>query len=488
MDVSEIGTMGKELTNFLGEFDDCFGRSEPRQHLRTYVGGQLSNLLRKSIEPMALEAGTPPRTLQRFLASVQWDEDRMVDRIQWMVARDHPHRQAIGVVDETGTPKKGTHTACVQRQWCGNTGKIDNCVVSVHIAYTAGDFHCLLDSDLYLPQAWADNPVRRKAAGIPEQAVYRKKVTMALEQIGRALRNGIRVAAWTFDEAYGRDRAFLDGLDALGQSYIGEVPSTFMGWSHRPQILHTPQPEEAHKRGPKRRYPRLARKALPAGAVRNLATYSPAFYKQKWKRFKIKSGEKGPVVWEVKHAPFFRKHGPSGLPGPTHTLLVARNVLDHDEVKYFVSNMVPGANGVSLRWMLWVAFSRWSVERCFEVAKRAMGMAHSETRSWPAIHRHFYISQLSLLFCSRIHQRLREKNDRQSVPDRRASSPSRRHLDLHTGFAAIGANETLPGNGRTHCLLPGTQSGCSHLPYKNKAPTTPRHGHQRRAVGVMHTR
>ena len=141
MDVSEIGTMGKELTNFLGEFDDCFGRSEPRQHLRTYVGGQLSNLLRKSIEPMALEAGTPPRTLQRFLASVQWDEDRMVDRIQWMVARDHPHRQAIGVVDETGTPKKGTHTACVQRQWCGNTGKIDNCVVSVHIAYKIGRAH-----------------------------------------------------------------------------------------------------------------------------------------------------------------------------------------------------------------------------------------------------------------------------------------------------------------------------------------------------------
>jgi len=487
MDVNEIANMGKELKVFLGEFDDCFGRSEPRQHLRTYVGGQLSDLLRKSIEPMALEAGTPPRTLQRFLASVQWDDDRMVERIQWMFSRDHPHRQAIGVVDETATPKKGTHTACVHRQWCGNTGKIDNCVVSVHIAYTAGDFHCLLDSDLYLPQAWADDPVRRNVVGIPEQVVYRKKTTIALDQISRALRNGIRVAAWTFDEWYGRDGAFLDGLDALGQSYIGEVPATFPGWSHRPQILHTAQPEETHKRGPKRRYPRLARKALPAGEVRNLATYSPVFHRHKWKRFKIKDGEKGPIVWEVKHAPFYRKHGPRGLPGATHTLIVARNVVNREEIKYFVSNMVPGADGVSLEWMLWVAFSRWPVERCFEVAKRDMGMDHFETRSWPAIHRHFYISQLSLLFCSRIHQRLREKNDRKSVSDRRTSSASRGRVDRHTGSAVFGANGALPGNGGPHCLPPGTQPACSHVPHKNKGSTTPWSGHQHRAIDVLRT-
>jgi SRSO17 transposase len=488
MDVKEIGKMGKELAKFLGEFDDCFGRSEPRQHLRTYVGGQLSNLRRKSIEPIALDTGVPPRTLQRFLASVQWDEERMVDRTQWIVARDHPHRQAVGVVDETGNPKKGIHTACVQRQWCGNTGKIDNCVVSVHIAYTAGDFQCLLDSDLYLPQAWADDPGRREAAGIPAEAVYRKKATIALDQIGRALGNGIRVAAWTFDEWYGRDSEFLDGLDALGQSYIGEVPSTFVGWSHQPRILQTPRPQEAHKRGRKRRYPRLARKALPASKVRDLATYSPKFHKQKWTQFKIKDGENGPVVWEVKHVPFYRKHGDTGLPGATHTLIVARNVLDHNEVKYFVSNMVPGTNGVSLRWMLWVAFSRWPVERCFELAKRDMGMDHFETRSWPAIHRHFYISQLSLLFCSRVHQRLRKKNDRQSVPDRGASSPRGEHLDRNARFAAVGPNETLPGNRRTDQVPPRTEPSCSYLPYKNKNSTTPQPGNQHRSVELLYTR
>jgi len=488
MDVHEIGNMGKELTKFLGQFDDCFGRSEPRQHLRTYVGGQLSSLRRKSVEPIALDTGVPPRTLQRFLASVQWDQERMVDRTQWIVARDHSHCQAIGVVDETGNPKKGIHTACVQRQWCGNRGKIENCVVSVHIAYTAGDFQCLLDSALYLPQAWADTPARREAAGIPAEAVYRKKTAIALDQIGRALGNGIRVAAWTFDEWYGRDGEFLDGLDALGQSYVGEVPATFVGWSHPPQILHAPQPQDARKRGLKRRSPRLARTASAPSKVRNLLTYSPEFHKQKWKRFKIKDGEQGPVVWEVKHAPFYRKHGQTGLPGATHTLMVARNVLNRNEVKYFVSNMVPGVNGVSLKWMLWVAFSRWPVERCFELAKRDMGMDHFETRSWPAIHRHFYISQLSLLFCSRVHQRLREKNDSPFVPDRRTGSPRRGHLDRNARSAAVGPNETLPRNGRTDRVLPETEPTCSYLPYKNKSSTTPQSGDQRRPVELVYTR
>jgi SRSO17 transposase len=152
MDAERIERLGVELTGFLDEFDDCFGRSEPRGHLRTYIGGQLSNLPRKSIEPMALATDTPPRTLQRFLESVQWDEARLRDRVQRIVARDHADPHAIGLVDETGNPKKGRHTAAVKRQWCGNTGKIDNCVVSVHTGYTAGDFQCLLDSDVYLPE------------------------------------------------------------------------------------------------------------------------------------------------------------------------------------------------------------------------------------------------------------------------------------------------------------------------------------------------
>jgi len=148
MEAHEIAVLGKELVKYLSEFRDCFGRSEPREHLREYVRGQVADLHRKSIEPIALLNGTPPRTLQRFLESVQWDEGRMRDRIQWIVARDHSHPQAIGIIDESGHPKKGRHTAAVHHQYCGNTGKQDNCVMSVHTSYVAGPFQCILDSDL----------------------------------------------------------------------------------------------------------------------------------------------------------------------------------------------------------------------------------------------------------------------------------------------------------------------------------------------------
>ena len=487
MDVKRIKNMGKELKTFLAEFDDCFARSESRERLRNYIGGQVSDLPRKSIEPIALAAGIPPRTLQCFLSSAQWDEHRMRDRIQWIVARDHAHPQAVGVVDGTGSPKKGTHTAGVQRQWCGNTGKIDNCVVSSHVSYTAGDFQCLLDSDLYLPKSWANDPARRKEVRIPDEIVYRKKTVIALEQIRRAMGNGIRVAAWTFDEEYGRDGEFLDGLDALGQSYIGEVPSSFTGWVREPRILHSPGPQDDHKRGRKRRYPRLARKALPASEVRNLLIYSRQFQKRKWKQFKIKDGEKGPVVWEVKHVEFYRKHGPDGLSGPSHSLVVARNVLNPDKVKYFVSNMVVKSGGVSLEWMLWVAFSRWPIERCFELAKRNLGMDHFETRSWCAIHRHLYISQLSLLFCSSVHCRLREKNSGDSVPDDRAGSPSRLRLGHRTSFTAAGTSDNIPTNRRADCLLSGTQSAVPYLSYETNASTPARHRHRSRSIDLVYT-
>ena len=168
---------------------------------------------------------------------------------------------------------------------------------------------------------------------------------------------------------------------------------------------------------------------MPACEVRNLAAYSSIFSKQKWQRFRIKDGEKGPVVWEVKVSKFYRKQGKKGLPRQAHTLIVARNVLDTKEVKYFLTNMSLTSPGVNLQRLLWVAFSRWPIERCFEIGKRELGMDHFEVRSWQGIYRHFYVSQLSQLFCARVHHDLREKKHQLLIPDRGTSSRGRMCLD-----------------------------------------------------------
>ena len=462
MDVNQIEGIGQELRAFLKEYQDCFVDGRSRRHLTTYMRGQMSDLPRKSIEPIALEFDVPVRTLQAFIALAEWDEQRMRDRAQQQVARDHADAEAIGVIDDSPHPKKGEKTACVQRQWCGRTGKIDNCVVGVHLSYVSGDFRVLLDSELFVPKEWAEDLPRRREAEIPDEVAYRPKTQIALAQLDRALGHGIRVAAWTADAWYGRDGEFHDGLETRGQSYVLEVPANFYGWVKAPRVLLKPLSGERIG-GRRKRYPRLAARQ-PASEVRDLVRYSRVFSSQKWRPFRVRDGEQGPIVMEVKCAAFYRKQE-HGLPSREHTLLAVRPVLRPAEIKYFVANMAvmkpgrppslsmvaprsalaaaaasPQGAGTgtpppraTLEWVLWVAFSRWPIEQCFERAKNELGLDHFEVRGWRSIHRHFYITQLTHLFCSRLHQRWREKNDEVVVPDGRAGA----HGGLCVGRRAI---------------------------------------------------
>ena len=164
MDAAWINRLEPQLDAYLDEFADCFGRSDTREHLPVYVRGQLSDLPRKSVEPIALAAEVPPRTLQQFLSLLDWDHDRLRQRLHGIVSRDHADRHAVGLIDETGCPKKGTKTPGVRRQYCGATGKIDNCVTTVHLGYAADDFHCLLDGVCTCPRS---GPTTGRGAGRP---------------------------------------------------------------------------------------------------------------------------------------------------------------------------------------------------------------------------------------------------------------------------------------------------------------------------------
>lgn len=167
MTYEQIAVMGQKLTSFLGRFADCFGRCEARELLRVYVKGQLSDLHRKNAEAIALRFGKAPRTLQRFLETIKWDEEKLRDQCQQMIAHEHAHLQAIGTVDESGTSKSGKATVGVGRQYNGNRGKVDNCVVGVHLGYSVPGFHCLLDSEVYLSKDWIADTARRKKATFP---------------------------------------------------------------------------------------------------------------------------------------------------------------------------------------------------------------------------------------------------------------------------------------------------------------------------------
>lgn len=246
--------------------------------------------------------------------------------------------------------------------------------------------------------------------------MFQTKPQIALDLVDRARGNGIRVKAWTFDELYGRDGQFLDGLDDRGEAFVGEVPPNFHLWLSKPVVLRK-QPQNQGKTGRRAKYPRLTRRPAPPCEVQNLARYSPGFREQKAQKYRLKDTCHGPEVWEIKWHTCWRKthtrgscrQRQSGLVSRQGTLIVARNVLT-GETKYFFSNRVPGRDGWTLRDLLCVAFGRWQVEACFREVKEELGWDHFECRGWRCIHRHLYVTILSGLFCARVRQQLSPSN------------------------------------------------------------------------------
>lgn len=406
MDADQISRLKPELIRYLKRYDQCFARRDTQAHFPVYIQGQLSDLPAKSCEPMALAAGMAPRTLQEFLAHYCWDEDRMRNQLQQIVAIEHAGPNSIGIIDETSDVKKGDKTPGVQRQWCGKVGKKENCLVTVHLGYATGDFHCLVDGDLFLPESWSEDRARCREAGIPDEMVYRPKWQIALELYDRARENGMTFDWLSFDEGYGSKPLFLQALNDRGQLFVAEVPTTFSCWSEAPAV--TDRPYRRGDRGRRRKTPRLRSDARRASSVKDLLEHSPALRDQPWVRYYIKDGHKGPIVWEAKHTRIVMKNA-EGLPGLPLHLIVARNVLDPDEIKFFVSNAPPETKVTTL---LLVAFSRWRVERCFKDQKQEIGLDQWEGRHYLGLTRHLILSCVSYLFLARVREELREKKSR----------------------------------------------------------------------------
>jgi len=395
MDARRLKALRKELDTFVSSFAPCIKTEPSRRHFKTYVEGQVSDLERKNVAAMALNAGVPPRSLQEFVGLHIWDHLMARDEVQSQVMERHADPNAIAVIDETGHAKKGDKTAGVKRQYCGATGKIDNCVVTVHLGYAAKDFHALLDGDIYLPEDWLADRERCREAGIPDSVAFRHKWQIALDLLDHALAHGVIFKWLTADEHYGECGAFRDGVASRGLLYVVEVPCSLTGWTKRPRVVIPAGGTGAAGRPPSK--PRLP---CDAPAARQLK----ALWKRggpTWKGFHIKDTQAGPVVWEARVVRFFPAS--AGLPGEPVWLIVARNVLE-PEVKYFYSN---APEDTPPEVMLHVAFSRCHIEQLFEESKGEVGLDHFEVRQHLAIQRHLVLSMVSLLFLEEQTERLR---------------------------------------------------------------------------------
>lgn len=466
MDAEQIRRLEPLLADFFKRFDDCFARRDTRAHFPVYVRGQLSELPRKSVEPMALVAGTPVRTLQEFLTHLSWDEDRMRSRVGEIVALEHADAQSIGVIDETGWAKKGSQTPGIQRQYCGSVGKQENSIVTVHLGYAAGGFRCLLDADLFLPESWSQDRDRCRRAGIPDDVVYRPKSEIALELYDRVKAQGVHLEWLTFDEWYGGKPQFLRALTARGQKFVGEIPKGFVAWIKRPGV--TTRPLHHKRRGPKPKAPRLVAGTPRPQTVEQLAKSHPALAAQPWQTWRIKDTEKGPLVWRVKHVLVYVKDE-RGLPeGPYHLLVCYHPFTD--EIKYFFSNApVETAVGKMLR----VAFGRWHIERCFEDGKGELGLDHWEGRRWIGLKRHLILTSVSYLFAAKTCQALRGEKSR--VDNLSSADGHGRHYRGSRTHNSS-ARPSVRARRETDCLSPETECSRSRQPQTSDDPQTSQQG------------
>jgi SRSO17 transposase len=379
----EITALGPAFGSYLRRYRDHFAQDRTAKHFDTYCRGLLSDLPRKSIEPIALAAGTAVRTLQEFLVTSDWEYASARDALQkhlGSVVADLPADPlgTVGVIDETSCRKWGDHTPGVQRQYLGCVGKVDNGIVTVHVGVAKGTFQALLDADLYLPKSWSDDRKRCRAAGIPDHVKHRTKWRLALDQLIRLSANGVSFDWLTFDEGYGAAVPFLRCLSAVNQRFVAEVPVNFT------------VRDKAH--GPARR----ADARLTAADAR------------RGTRHRVAHRTVGASFWRAAAATVW-------VADRKHTLIAAVNE-GTGEVKYFVTNATTAARAR----VLGVAFRRWTVEHAFRLGKQEAGLMDYEGRNYIGLMRHLTLALIVLGFVATHTERLRGEK---STGDSRAGVP-----------------------------------------------------------------
>src|SRR3954464_7667144 len=217
----EVGGWRAELDALLARFGRLFARAEPRQQAGRYLEGLLGPVDGKNGWQLAEAIGDArPWGTQRGLSHVLWDEEAARDLCREHAVARLGAEDAVLVVDETGFPKKGRHSAGVARQYCGTLGKVENCQVGVFLAYGSRGGHALIDRRLYLPEAWAGDAERRRAAKVPEDVPFLTKPAIARAMLARALDAGVPCGWVLGDEVYGADRRLRTMLEERGKPYL----------------------------------------------------------------------------------------------------------------------------------------------------------------------------------------------------------------------------------------------------------------------------
>ena len=364
--------------------------------------GQLRELDRKSIEPLALALeGGDVQGMQQFISVGPWDDERVLEQHQDLVADTLADAETgVLILDGCDFPKQGTYSVGVARQWCGALGKVANCQASVVACYASKYGYTLVDRRLYLHQSWftPDYRPRWERCGIPDDISFRTRPQLAADIVRTLHKRKVLSFRWVMcDEAFGNNPVFLDAISELKVYYCAEVPHDTRVWRERPP---TAVPARG-RRGPAPRRERVRADAPAPVRVDELAGHLPRL---QWQCFQIKEGAKGPMVAEfafVRVVPVREK-----MPGEECWLVLRRSLGEVPELKTYLCN---APVTTPQRKLVWASGMRWPVESAIKESKGEVGLDQYEVRGWLGWHHHTALSFLAHHFLVRQRCRMGEK-------------------------------------------------------------------------------
>jgi SRSO17 transposase len=354
-----------------------FRRAEARGRAKRYLSGLLERVERKNGWQLAEHLGEAgPQGVQRLLNAAEWDVEAVRDELRDYVVEQLGEPSGVLIVDETGFLKQGAKSVGVQRQYSGTAGRIENCQVGVFLAYATSKGQAFLDRELYLPQAWADDAVRRAEAGVPATQAFATKPALARQLLAGAFAAGVPAAWVTGDAIYGDDTDLRRWLEAEGHPYVLAVSASHAIW-------HNGTPERADA----------------------LVATVPA---EAWARWSAGAGSQGERLydWVGVRLPF-----PTAV-GQAQRLLARRSLSDPTEFAYYRAYYrADGPAETALAVLAQVAGQRWAIEVGFEDAKDLVGLDHYEVRKWTAWYRHITLALLAHAYLTvlRIHAQGQEQ-------------------------------------------------------------------------------
>jgi SRSO17 transposase len=384
-----IRSCRRRLTSFLDRYLPLFYRKEQAANAVVVMEGLLSDLERKTCEPIARREGVQRKPVQFFVGAGKWDDEAVMGEYRRHVVEEFGDPHGVLIIDPSAFPKKGTASCGVKRQWCGRLGKVDNCQVGVFLSYATNRGCAFLERRLFLPEDWASDAVRREKTHVPPEVVFRTKWQIAADML-TAHASEIPHAWIVGDDEFGRPAEFRSQLRARGERYILDVP------------CDTTIRDLEVLRPPRRRRGKGRKKKTPFRRVDEWLKRQPP---PRWERFRVSDGAKGPLEVQAMTVRVLARE--DNRIGDEERLLVMRTVEEIPRLRFALTNAGPE---FVLAELIRVACQRHRIEELFEAAKGETGLDEYEVRSWVGWHHHITLSLLALWFLTLEHHRIGGKN------------------------------------------------------------------------------